>query len=159
MKLLSKIKNPWPVGLVLFFIVFTGYIVGFVVFASAQKMDLVREDYYDQEIRFQKQIDRVQRSAPVLADADINYDRAGDVVTVRLPSIKQNDIAGTVSFYRPSDAGLDTNFKLGLDGAGHQSVSVRSLSAGLWKVRVQWKMSGQEYFYEKPIVIKRTAAS
>lgn len=159
MKLLPKIKNPWPVGLILFFVVFTGYIVGFVIFASVQKMDLVRDDYYDQEIRFQKQIDRVQRSAPVLADADINYDRAGDVVTVRLPSIKQNDIAGTVSFYRPSDAGLDTNVKLELDGVGHQSVCVRSFSAGLWKVRVQWKMSGQEYFYEKAIVIKRTAAS
>lgn len=159
MKLFPKIQNPWPVGLVVFFIVFTSYIVGFVIFASRQKMDLVREDYYDQEIRFQKQIDRVQRSAPVLANANIDYDRAGDVVTVRLPSVKYNGIGGTVSFYRPSDASLDTSVDLGLDVAGQQSVSVRSLRAGLWKVRVQWKMSGQEYFFEKPIVIKRTVAS
>jgi hypothetical protein len=159
MKLFPRIQNPWPVGLVLFFIVFAAYIIGFVIFASVQKMDLVREDYYDQEIRFQKQIDRVQRTAPVLADANIDYDRAGDLVTVRLPSVKQNNIGGTVSFYRPSDASLDTSVKLGLDPVGHQSVSVRSLSTGLWRVRVQWKMSGQEYFFEKPIVIKRTAAS
>ncbi|MGP8201532.1 MAG: FixH family protein [Limisphaerales bacterium] len=159
MKLFSKIKNPWPVGLVVFFIVFASYIVGFVIFASRQKMDLVRADYYDQEIRFQKQIDRVQRSAPILADADINYDRAGDVVTVRLPSVKDELIGGTVSFYRPSDAALDNSVELGLDPAGQQSMSVRSLCAGLWKVRVQWKMSGQEYYFEKPIVIKRTVAS
>ncbi|MGD0814094.1 MAG: FixH family protein [Verrucomicrobiota bacterium] len=159
MKLFPKIKNPWPVGLVLFFIVFASYIVGFVIFACRQKMDLVREDYYDQEIRFQKQIDRVQRSAPMLANADINYDRAGDVVTVRLPSVKDELIGGTVSFYRPSDATLDNSVELGLDPAGKQSMSVRSLCAGLWKVRVQWKMSGQEYYFEKPIVIKRTAAS
>ena len=159
MKLFSKIKNPWPVGLVVFFIVFASYIVGFVIFASRQKMDLVRADYYDQEIRFQKQIDRVQRSAPILADADINYDRAGDVMTVRLPSVKDELIGGTVSFYRPSDAALDNSVELGLDPAGQQSMSVRSLCAGLWKVRVQWKMSGQEYYFEKPIVIKRTVAS
>jgi hypothetical protein len=159
MKIFSKTQNPWPVGLVLFFIVFTAYIIGFVIFASRQKMDLVREDYYDQEIRFQQQIDRVQRSTPVLADAAIDYDRAGDLVTVSLPAVSQNDISGTVSFYRPSDAGLDTNVKLGLDQAGRQSLNVRSLRAGLWKVRIQWKASGQEYFFEKPIVIGRTASS
>jgi nitrogen fixation protein FixH len=159
MRLLPKIQNPWPVGLVIFFILFGAYIVGFVIFASRQKMDLVREDYYDQEIRFQQQIDRAQRSAPILADADIQYDRADDQVTVSLPSVKQKDISGTVSFYRPSDADLDRNVKLGLDGAGRQSVSVRLLRAGLWKVRVQWSAAGQEYFFEKPIVIKRTGAS
>jgi hypothetical protein len=157
MKTLPKTQNPWPAGLVLLFIVFTAYIVGFVIFASRQKMDLVREDYYDQEIRFQQQIDRVQRTTPVLADAAIDYDRAGDLVTVSLPAV--SDIAGTVSFYRPSDAGLDTNVKLGLDQAGHQSLSVRALRAGLWKVRIQWKASGQEYFFEKPIVIGRRASS
>jgi len=101
----------------------------------------------------------VQRTAPILADADIAYDRTGGLVTVHLPSVKHNEISGTVSFYRPSDAGLDTDVKLGLDPAGHQSVSVRSLRAGLWKVRVQWKAAGREYFFEKPIVIERTAPS
>lgn len=159
MKLFSKPRNPWPIGLVLFFIVFTGYIVGFVIFASSQHMDLVRADYYDQEIRFQQQIDRVHRSVPVLADATIDYDRAGDLVTLSLPSIQHDAVSGTVSFYRPSDAGLDTNVKLGLDTAGRQCVNVRSLRAGLWKVRVQWQASGQEYFFEKPIVIQGRAPS
>ena len=154
-----KIQNPWPVGLVIFFIVFATYIVGYVIFATRQKMDLVREDYYDQEIRFQQQIDRVKRSVPVLADAAIDYDRAGDLVTVSLPSVKFNDISGSVSFYRPSDAALDSNVELGLDPAGRQSLSVRSLRSGFWKVRVQWKTAGREYFFEKPIVIKRTASS
>ena len=159
MKLFPKIENPWPVGLVIFFILFTSYIVGFVIFASSQKMDLVRADYYDQEIRFQKQIDRSQRTAPVLANANIDYDRAGDLVTVHLPSVKQSNVDGSVTFYRPSDASLDTSVDLGLDLAGHQNVSVHSLRSGLWKVRVQWKMSGQEYFFERAIVIKRTSAS
>ncbi len=159
MKIFPKPQNYWPVGLVLFFIVFTTYIVGFVIFATRQKMDLVREDYYDQEIRFQQQIDRVQRSTPVLANAAIDYDRAGGLVTVSLPSVNKNDISGTISFYRPSDAGLDTQVELALDQAGRQSLPVASLRAGLWKVRIQWKASGQEYFFEKPIVIGQRAAS
>ena len=159
MNIFPKTRNPWPIGLILFFIVFTGYIVCFVIFACRQNMDLVRADYYDQEIRFQQQIDRVRRSAPVLADAGIVYERAGDLVTVSLPNVKQNEISGTVSFYRPSDASLDSDVKLALDAAGRQNVSVASLRGGLWKVRVQWKTAGREYFFEKPIVIKRTASS
>jgi nitrogen fixation protein FixH len=81
------------------------------------------------------------------------------LVTVSLPSVKQNEISGTVSFYRPSDAGLDNDVKLGLDAAGRQSVHVGSLRAGLWKVRVQWKAASREYFFEKPIVIERTGPS
>jgi nitrogen fixation protein FixH len=158
MRLFPKNQNPWPVGLVLFFIVFTAYIVGFVIFASRQKMDLVRADYYDQEIRFQQQIDRVHRTAPVLADAGIDYDRAAALVTLSLRSIQRDHLSGTVSFYRPSDAALDTTVALGLDTAGRQSVSVRALRAGLWKVRVQWQAGGQEYFFEKPIVIQRNAS-
>jgi nitrogen fixation protein FixH len=156
MKLLPKIENPWPVGLVLFFIVFTAYIVGFVIFASRQKMDLVRQDYYDQEIRFQQQMDRVQRTAPVLANAGVEYDRAADLVTVSLLSFSRGEVSGAVSFYRPSDASMDNHVPLGLDPAGRQCISVRSLGTGFWKVRVQWTTAGQEYFFEKPIVIHRT---
>lgn len=159
MSLFPKNQNPWPVGLALFFILFAAYIVGFVIFASRQKMDLVRADYYDQEIRFQQQIDRVRRTAPLLADAAVEYDHAAGLVTLSFPSVNQNAISGTVSFYRPADAGLDVNVPLGLDESGHQSLSVRSLRAGLWKVRIQWQTAGQEYFFEKPIVIVRTAAS
>jgi nitrogen fixation protein FixH len=159
MKWFPKIKNPWPAGLVIFFIVFGGYIIGFVIFASAQKMDLVRDDYYDQEIRFQKQIDSVKRSTPVLANARIDYNRAGDLVTLSLPSLKNTAIDGTVTFYRPSDASLDTTVNLGLNAQGAQNVSVHSLHNGLWRVRIQWKADGQDFYFEKPIIIKRTAAT
>jgi nitrogen fixation protein FixH len=81
------------------------------------------------------------------------------LVTVSLPSVQQTKVTGTVSFYRPSDAELDSKVKLGLDAVGRQSVSVRELRAGLWKVRVEWNAAGQDYFFEKPIIIKRLAAS
>ncbi len=148
-------RNPWPIGLVIFFILFGGYIVGFVVFASSQRMDLVREDYYDQEIRFQQQIDRVKRTDPVMAAAGVNYDLRGDMVTVTLPpAVASARVSGTISFYRPSDSGLDRDIPLAPDANGAQSVSTRAFTAGLWKVRVQWKVDSQEFFFEKPVVIR-----
>src|SRR5581483_3180507 len=157
---LSEIKrNPWPYGLGLFFIVFTSYIAGFIGFACRPKMDFVREDYYNHEIRFQQQIDRIQRTQPALATAAIEYNRAGAEITVSLPAADQNGLSGAITLYRPADAALDSNIPLGLNAAGRQIISVRALASGLWKVRVQWKASGQEYYCEKSVVIQPTAAS
>ena len=159
MKLSLKIQNPWPTALVIFFIFFISYIVGFVVFACRQKMDLVRPDYYDQEIRYQAQIDRVRRSSPVLVQATVDYNSSAGLVAVRLPGSVSTDLSGKVSFYRPSDAKLDRNVPLQLDLSGSQTVSVRAFPAGFWKVRVEWKTDGQEYFFEKSMVIERAASS
>jgi hypothetical protein len=30
------------------------------------------------------------------------------------------------------------------------------LQSGLWKVRVEWKAGDQEYFFEKPILIRES---
>ncbi len=154
MKLSDIKKNPWPYGLVAFFVVFISYIVGFIIFASRQQMDLVREDYYDQEIRFQQQIDRMKRTEPALASASVDYDRAGGLLKIRVPSAAASGVSGEVSFYRPSDATLDNAMPLGLDAVGRQNIDVRALAGGLWKVRVQWKTAGQDYYFEKPVIIK-----
>lgn len=148
------IQNPWPVGLIIFFIIFIGYIVGYVVFASMQRMDLVRADYYDQEIRFQQQIDRVQRTAPILSAAAVRYDFKSGLVTVSLPpGVQNSEVTGTISFYRPSDASLDHDVQLAPDESGAQTVSVQSLRTGLWRVRLQWKNAKQDYYFEKRVII------
>src|SRR5947207_839195 len=58
-------RNPWPIAIIAYFAVFISFIVTFIVWASHQRVDLVRADYYEAEIKFQQQIDRVERSRPV----------------------------------------------------------------------------------------------
>ena len=43
--------NPWPVTIIVFFSVAICAAVGFVIFCTRQKVDLVAADYYDQEVR------------------------------------------------------------------------------------------------------------
>jgi hypothetical protein len=148
-------RNPWPIAIVAYFIVFISFIVGFIVFATRQKMDLVREDYYDQEIRFQKQIDRVTRTQSISTQIVIRYDARQGAVTVELPKEQAGQHpTGTVVFYRPSNASLDETHELTLDANGGQRLDTRKLKAGLWTVRVEWSLAGQDYFYDKQIVVK-----
>jgi nitrogen fixation protein FixH len=153
-------RNPWPIGIISFFVVFIAFIAWFITFATRQKMDLVRDDYYDQEIRFQQQIDRVQRTQAVSTQVAITSDAVGDFITIGLPKeLSLSKVSGTVLLYRPSDASLDQQCALQLGSDGFQRVDARALPRGLWKVRVQWTLDGKDYFYDKNIVLKRPPAS
>jgi hypothetical protein len=42
---------------------------------------------------------------------------------------------------------------LEVDAAGRQSLDARDLRPGLWKVRIQWAVDGQEYFTDQSVVL------
>ncbi|MGZ4962471.1 MAG: FixH family protein [Limisphaerales bacterium] len=149
-------RNPWPIAIVAYFAVFMTFIVCFIVFASRQRVDLVRADYYEAEIKFQQQIDRVERSRPTEAQLGLNYDAQTAKIVVQLPRDSQTGASGKIELYRPSDARQDKNIKLAADQNGTQRIDVRGLKSGLWKVRVNWTYAGQEYFVEKPITISNS---
>ncbi|MDB6059069.1 MAG: nitrogen fixation protein FixH [Verrucomicrobiales bacterium] len=149
-------RNPWPIVITVYFVAFFAFVVCFIVFASRQHVDLVRTDYYEAEIKFQQQIDRVERSRPVDAQVAVSYDLQSAKLTVQLPSDSRKGAFGRIELYRPSDSRQDKNIKLAADQNGKQQIDVRDLKGGLWKVRVSWTSSGQEYFIEKPITISNS---
>ena len=146
--------NPWPVAIISFFVMAIAFIVSFIVFASGQRADLVRQDYYEEEIRFQHQIDRVSRTESISAQVGIAYDSAGRFIAVTLPALQADQQpTGRILLYRPSDARLDQSIRLALDPTGVQRLDAKRLRSGLWKIRVQWNVSGQEFFFDKSIVV------
>lgn len=149
-------RNPWPIVITCYFAIFFTFIVSFIVFASRQRVDLVRSDYYEAEIKFQQQIDRVERSRPVEAAVTVHYNEKSANITVQLPPNSHHGASGQIELYRPSDARQDKHIKLTPDQTGMQIVDVRDLKNGLWKVRVTWTSSGHEYFIEKPITISNS---
>ena len=51
---------------------------GLIVMACSQKTDLVSADYYEKELKFQGQIDRVERTRRAASQASVAYDAAGN---------------------------------------------------------------------------------
>jgi nitrogen fixation protein FixH len=149
----SPTRNPWPVAIVSFFILFSSGLTAFIVFAAHQHVDLVRPDYYEQEIRFQEQLDRANRAQLLPQPAAIAYDQAQHCITVKLPPAHTTPSSGRICLYRPSDAKLDQEIPLTVDGEGAQRIDAGLLRSGLWKVRVQWTVSGQEYYCDRAIVV------
>jgi nitrogen fixation protein FixH len=141
--------NPWPVGLVAFLVSFFCAVVGFGIFATRHHQDLVSPDYYEREIRFQEQIERVARTEALSSEVSVALVPGSGQLELRMPA----NSTGTIKFYRPANAQLDLQFPLILDAQGRQRLDVSALKPGLWKAHVEWKSGTVEYFKDVPVVI------
>lgn len=150
----SILRNPWPYAITAWFAACIIGVVAWVSFSMRQRTDLVGADYYEQEINYQQQIERLKRTQPLSAQMTIDYDATKDAITITLPTAHAGrSAAGSIHLYRPSDAKLDHRFPLATDANGSQLLDARKLRPGLWKVRVQWTADGQEYFVDQSVVV------
>ena len=146
-------------GIVAAFAIFLAGTAALVFIACGHKVDLVSVDYYEQEIHYQTQIDRLDRARRLAIPASVAYDAARHRIAISLPiAHAQRHAAGRVALYRPSAAGLDREMKLEPDAQGIHSLDTRLLQPGLWKVRVSWRFEEQDYLIDQPIIIGSRAS-
>lgn len=151
--------NPWPVSIIAFF---TLAIIGcgsFIAFCSRHPADLVTSDYYEQEVRYQGQIDRLQRAQERGQLASVSYDGEHQRICISLaPAPSQTNAGGNIQLYRPSAVNQDRQVKLQTDLNGRQTIDAAQLAPGLWKVRVSWTADGQDYFLDRKVVVGTKAS-
>jgi nitrogen fixation protein FixH len=145
-------RNLWPLGILVTFGLFFAGMAGVVVIAATHREHMVNDNYYEQELRYQDQInsvDRTQKSGAAMA-----YDAGAGFVTIKLPAAcVPQQLSGTIQLYRPSEPKLDRIFPLTPDASGTQALDVSKLDAGLWLVRAKWAAGGQDYFLEQKITV------
>ena len=147
-------RNLWPIGIIVVCALFVAGTATLIVVACSQNTDLVSPDYYEQELRFQGQIDRIQRTRSSAAQASVAYDAAAQSITVSLPPNQvRPPVTGRIELYRPSAAGLDRAVNLEPDACGIQRLDATSLAPGLWKVRVSWTAEKESYYLEQKVVV------
>ena len=145
-------RNFWPLGILAAFALFFCGLTTAIVIASTHHESMVSENYYEQEITFQDQIDGTARAQK--SGATIVSDAAGGKVIVSVPAAQLDQkFSGTIELYRPSDPKLDQTLQLSPRADGKQTLDGSKLSSGLWSVRVKWNAGGETYFLEQKITI------
>jgi hypothetical protein len=146
--------NPWPVSIISFFTVAIISCVTFIAWCSRHPADLISPNYYEEEVRYQGQIDRIQHTQERAKLASITYDGASKHINISLPiCVSGSKPAGQIQLYRPSAVNLDRQVKLELNSGGTQAIDAAALVPGLWKVRVTWTVDDHDYFIDQKIVI------
>lgn len=143
----------WGKGIALSFVVFAGIVITMVTIAMKQDVNLVAPNYYEEEIAYQDQIDRISNFESLAIKPEIM--KVGDQIEVTFPQeIAASILEGEILFFRPSDRNKDVKAILKLNDSLKMYFSVKQFSKGLWKTKLRWKSSGDiEYFTEKRIVI------
>lgn len=139
----------WGKGIVLVLITF-GILMGTLVTICVRQDDLhlVTQNYYEEEVKYQEHIDRVINTH-LLEHEILVFDSQLKIVDLHLPV----GAKGTLHFFRPSDARLDKKMEVNITDSNANSIDVKELKAGYWKVKLTWSESGKDYYQEKNITI------
>jgi hypothetical protein len=149
-------SKSWPVGIAIIYITFVLFLVAFVIFSRFQQVDLVTEDYYDEELKYQQQIDRIDRAQSLSEPVNWTFDNSGNYLILKFPiELDPLKVKGNILFFRPSDAKQDKLTAINLTSENTQIISTKNLTSGIWKLKIFWKVDDAEYYKEGNLVIKK----
>lgn len=148
---MKKIQYNWGVGITIFIVLFIIITVSFVIYSTTLNIDLVEDNYYENEINYQQQIEKINRSKKL--EQKIIVHTLDKAVLIEYPNIFDfKEIKGKINFYRPSEKKLDFITKVEPDPNGKQIVQSSNFIKGLWRVKFDWSV-GDTSFYDEQILM------
>lgn len=140
----------WGKAIILIFIVFAGFIGTMVYLMHLERIDLVRDDYYQDEIAYQQQINRVANSRHIDATAVIRYVPASHEIRLTLPDSLQR---GTFLLYRPADRRQDVRLTLTTATPTTNVIAMQGKPSGLWRAQLTWTNGQREFYTERELTL------
>lgn len=138
-------KISWGTKIAFLYGGFVVLILSLVAATFRSSTELVTEDYYQQEVGFQKKLD-ASRAANALHDP-LQVTANDQLLTIRFPErFAGQPLTGKVKFYAPTRAAADRNFDLSDVHGGQWTVSREKLLPVPYEVQVSWNAGGTDYF-------------
>ena len=145
-------KFNWGTGIVIAIAGFMSFIIYFVITMSTDKnysYDLVTDKYYQQELKYQQEIDAT-KNASVLAE-NITLIAKKEGLQIKFPSdFKTKEIEGTVLLYRQTNIQLDFEMPISISNA-YLLVPENRLLGGRWNITVSWTYKITPYLFKEEL--------
>jgi hypothetical protein len=139
----------WGYKIMLVYIVFVAGILLMVFRSSGERTDLVTNDYYAQELKFQERIDQQERTRSL--SEPVRYELNGNTLLVHFPpDFKGKAISGNISIYCPADQKQDIQQAFNTTGSS-TGITVPAGIAHAFELHVSWKCEDLNYYFEKKI--------
>lgn len=143
----------WGKGIILIYAVFVTGIAVMVYTSMTKDTELVTKNYYEKELKYQEQIDKINNSNEL--NKNLRIEAKDNMLVIIFPNDElSKNISGEVSFYRPSDAKSDFTIPVEVNGKREQAIATDRLQKGLWKVMVNWNNGGVNYYKEEKVMIQ-----
>ncbi|SDE58800.1 FixH family protein [Riemerella columbipharyngis] len=143
---MKKNKFTWGHGVILALASFIGFILYmiFVFSHGQQNSELVSENYYQEEMGYQKVID-AKNNAKALPEAP-NYKQNRTGITVTFPKdINNQNSTFSIYLYRVDNKNLDIRKKMVLDKNNSFFIPAKVLVYGGYILKVSWTKDNTDY--------------
>lgn len=137
-------------------ILYGTFIVGILVLvikSGQRSVELVRPDYYQQELIYGKRMNAIAAAAALSGPVEAKVSGAQVEVSFPEECIKTK-IEGKIKLYRPDDSKADQEFVIALDTAGRQLITPVSPKPGYYVLQSSWTMNSKEHYNEQSIYMQ-----
>jgi nitrogen fixation protein FixH len=150
------IRINWGIGIVIAIALFMSFILYFVIkVQSNSKYDneLVVEEYYKHDAKFQDEIDQTQNAHDLANKPTFTTTAQG--ITVAFPSeFEAAKIKGKVSLYRPSNKKFDFEIPISFSNSNPTLLIPKlNLVDGRWDITMQWQYDGKLYMSKETLYL------
>ncbi|MEP7165715.1 MAG: FixH family protein [Ferruginibacter sp.] len=141
----------WGYKILFVYIIFVSGIVFMVFRSSMQNQDLVTQDYYEQELKFQDRIEETERANAL--SATVKYGISNNELWVRFPKEMNGvQLSADILLYCIADKSKDIHQDSNTQNASVQ-VPLPVGCKGSYELKIIWKANGVGYYYQHKLII------
>lgn len=143
----------WGYKIMFVIIAFIAAMLGMVFYASRQTNEMVDQNYYEQELKYQNLIDAAHNLNAISNELLVKQSASG--VEVQIPGALLADFKqGKIEFLRIDDQSKDINLDFSPDSNGLFLIDQSRFSPGLYKARIGWYSRAKQYYKEQELTIR-----
>jgi len=137
-------------------IVFIGFaaLIGTMVYkCTQQQYDLVSDDYYNQELKYQDKIDGSKHAAAI---SPVTISQTASDVIIKMPGeLKGDAFEGEVWLYCASKAADDVKLPLHVGDDGMMHINKNKIAGSRYTAKITWSSDNKNYYKELPLIVSR----
>lgn len=146
-------KLNWGAGIAILYAGFVVMILLLVGMSASQKIDLVTDQYYEEELRFQDKINKVNLAKGLSDPLTWQVEERG--IMIHYPKeFSQDTLSGNVKLYCPSDNTKDRTFPIKVEN-NDQLIAASNLKPGRYYLQIDWKNGKRSYWNEGVVLITK----
>jgi len=147
-------KFNWGTGIFTFLILFIATLA-FVLYKSRQYHNsLVMNNYYEEDLAYQKQYDKIKNYQSLDSKLSFNYLSAKKSLEIVFPYDASSKVSGQVQLYRPSSDKDDFVVPIQIVRDSVMLINTTEMKSGRWLVKVNWTWKSKDIYTEEEILIK-----
>lgn len=126
---------------------FVTMMVTLVVLSSQQDIPLVRNDYYEHDLKYNEHLTRMGNSQKLTKNVAVNYDEPNGKVTLQFPE-EMKSLSGEILVFRPSQEGIDFTLPIEKLENNQLTFGTSEMLKGKWKLKINWENESTAYYKE-----------